>query len=516
MTKENAALYPTEFWTATSGDLKQRREPLSTPEVSETAGDAAKIVIDPADRHQPWVGAGAAITDAAASLIWGSMDAEQRSNLLHDLFDPRQGGFSTIRIPLGSCEPASQPYYTYDDVPYGLHDASLEKFSIGEGKPGAADATKDLKYIVPVVQEILSINPAVKIMASPWTAPAWMKNTGNLRSGGHLRFGEWTGDGYDPQKDTIDAVYAKYFVRYIEEYQKLGIPIYAVSVQNEPSNAAPWPAMMWTLKEQAQFAHQYLRPALNKEFPLTKIFINDDSFPALPHPVTEDVTPEEAASIDGLAVHTYAGPYDNLFNGNRAYSHWSLAMTERRCMLDETPEDASHIMYGIIGNWLPRNGCSMIDLWNIALDERGLPNMVGATGRRGVVTIDHTTGKVQRNLEYFMLRNFGQDVPAGSIVIGSSNYTPDGFSGGLGSLAFLAPDGSIAAHLYNPTGESIEAAVTVNGTGASWQKVSVPAWGTVTLHKAFGAVNESGIPEDDQFELNPAPTNFFTDVAPGK
>ncbi|BDR55193.1 hypothetical protein KIMH_13040 [Bombiscardovia apis] len=127
----------------------------------------SKIVIDPADRRQLWIGAGAAITDAAASLIWGSQNPEQRHALLEELFGPDQGGMSVIRIPLGSCEPASQPYYTYDDVPYGHHDNSLSLFSLGEGEPGAPDATKDLKYIVPVVQEILAINPAVKIIESP-------------------------------------------------------------------------------------------------------------------------------------------------------------------------------------------------------------------------------------------------------------------------------------------------------------------------------------------------------------
>lgn len=184
-------------------------------------------------------------------------------------------------------------------------------------------------------------------------------------------------------------------------------------------------------------------------------------------------------------------------------------MTERRCMIEETPEDASHIMFGLIGNWLVRHGLSSIFLWNMALDERGLPNMVGSTGRRGVVTIDHTTGKVQRNLEYYMLRNFGQDVEPGSTVIGSSSYTQDGYTGGVGSVAFLAPNGDITAHLYNPSGEPLEAAVTVNGQPLTWQHVTVPAWGTVTLHKSFGTVNESAPREDEAFKLNPYPANLL-------
>ncbi|BDR55192.1 hypothetical protein KIMH_13030 [Bombiscardovia apis] len=343
-----------------------------------------------------------------------------------------------------------------------------------------------------------------------------MKDTGSLCQGGHLRFGEWTGNGYDPLKDSFEGVYAHYFAKYIEEMGRYGIPIWAVTVQNEPSNAAPWPAMLWTLQEQADFAHRFLRPVLDQTFPQTRIFINDDSPHCLVRPVREDVTPEQAASIDGLTIHTYSIPYDKFFNATHAYPHWLFGMTERRCMIDETPEDAAHIMSGVIGNWMVRQGGSFIALWNMALDERGLPNMVGATGRRGVVTIDHTSGKVKRNLEYYMLRAFGQDVEPGSTIINPSNYTPDGWSGGLGSVGFLAPDGSVSAHIYNPTGKPIQVAVALAGAGASWQLVEVPAWGTVTMHKSREEVSRSQPRSDEEFELNPAPTDLVDDLAPGK
>ena len=212
--------YQHEFWTVTSGDLTQRRTPLTIPAVVDDPGEATKIIIDPTVKQQDWLGAGAAITDSAAKLLWKNQSAAQRHALLTELFDPSQGGFSSIRVPLGSCDFQSQDYYTYDDVPYGEHDNKLEHFSIGEGTPGAPDATKDLKHIVPVLQEILRINPAVKIIASPWSAPAWMKDTGHLTFGGRLRFGEFTGNGYTDE-NRFEAIYARYFVRYIEAYQKL-------------------------------------------------------------------------------------------------------------------------------------------------------------------------------------------------------------------------------------------------------------------------------------------------------
>lgn len=496
--------YKNEFWTVTSGDLKQRRDHLSTPETVDGAGDATKIVIDPSDVKHQFVGAGAAITDSAATMLWDVMSAEQRSKILHELFDPAQGGFSMVRVPLGSCDFQSMDFYSYDDIPAGQHDFSLSHFSIGEGEPGAPDATKDMKHIVPVLQEILKINPAVKVIASPWSAPAWMKTNGRLDHGGRLKFGEFCGMGLS-KSDTYDAVYARYFVKYIKAYQKLGIPIYAVTIQNEPTFASPWPAMIWTFKQMASFGYNYLRPSLDKSFPQTKILFFDDNFISLTHPIHEDVTPAEASAFDGMALHTYitGKPQMNYFY-TRDYK-WPVYLTERRCMARETIEDASHIMFGTIGNWLIRNGGCGITLWNLALDERGLPNASESTGRRGVITIDHQTGKVQRSLEYFMLRNFGQDVEAGSHVIGSSNYTYDGVHGGLGSVAFMAPDGSLAAHIYNPTDQPLEAAITVNGAGGKWQHVTVPAYGTVTLHKSNGQMNESTVPADDHFKLNPTP-----------
>ncbi len=507
--------FENEFWTVTTGDLEQKRSPLRTPvkvEIPEVGVD--KITVDPSVRYQKWVGVGAALTDSSAKLIW-DQTPEQRSALLHELFSPDEGAYSVVRVPIGSCDFTSQDYYSYDDVPYGEHDHDLRHFSIGEGKPGAKNATKDLKYIVPVLQEILTINPAVKVMASPWSGPAWMKNTGKMTMGGRLRFGEFTGNGY-AHKDHFEAVYANYFIQYLNAYAKYGIPIYALTIQNEPSNAAMWPAMIWKLDEIAEFGYQYLRPALDESYPEVKLFFWDGSLNVFDHPLTEDIRRKAAAAFDGFAFHTYDGPYTNIMEIKRDYPHWELAMTERRCLYRDTVEDASYIMFGLIGNWLVRQGLSTIILWNLALDERGLPNKAGSTGRRGVVTIDHQSGKVQRNLEYYMLRNLSQDIPVGATLIRSSSYSPDGYTGGLTSTAFQGGDGSIAVQLYNPTNKAKMAAVTIVGYDHGWQSVEVPAYGTVTCHKSNGELNESQPRPDEEFTLNPTKLNLSDDEAPGK
>ena len=127
-------------------------------------------------------------------------------------------------------------------------------------------------------------------------------------------------------------------------------------------------------------------------------------------------------------------------------------------------------------------------------------------GRRGVITVDSRTGGVKRNLEYFMLRNFGQDVPVGARRVASTSHTLDGRTGGLGSVAFVRDDGELSVILYNPTGEPIQAALTVNGWGANWRPVSVPALGTVSCHMSDSdRLNRSTVPEDDQFVVHMTP-----------
>ena len=495
-----------EQWSVTSGDLGSRRHVIAAPESTVDPRDAVKVVIDPSQQYQFWEGGGAAITDSSAALLMQSMSAEQRHAILTELFSPDQAGFSSVRISIGSCDFSSQPYYSYDELPEGVAaDSGLQYFSIGEGEPGTPGATKDLKNVVPVLQEILAINPALKVTASPWSAPAWMKTSGRLSGSGRLRLGEYVGNGYRYQ-DTIDYVYAQYFIKFIRAYESYGIPIHAVTMQNEPSNGCPWPITIWTPEELTKWGTDYLRPALDRSYPDVEIYFGDDSLRFFQRPVSEYMTPAQARSFAGVAFHTYSGLPHWVHNGTRQFPGWRVMMSERRCMLDETVEEASHVMFGEIGTWLVRNGMGMINLWNLALDEEGWPSYAKTSGRRGVITIDSGTGKVKRNLEYFMLRNFGQDVPVGSRRIASTNHTPDGRHGGLGSVAFANGLSDLSAILYNPTDTPIRAAVTINGAGAQYQIVEVPAYGTVSLHKAdHHDINVSTVPGDDDFAITYTP-----------
>lgn len=507
--------YKYEYWTATSGDLSQKRTQIETPLEQDEAGEGYQIIIDPTVRKQNWIGAGAALTDAAASLIW-KQSTSQRSKLLHELFAPDQGNFSLIRLPMGACdfesgEASKTKFYSYDDVPYDEPDLELKHFSIGEGTPGSEEATKDLRFIIPVLQEILKINPAVKILATPWSAPAWMKDTGKMTGGGHFR------DDIRIPHEKLFKCYAQYFIKFISAYQKYGIPISNIAIQNEPNFATPWPSMIWSMRELADFGANYLRPALDITFPSVGIYLWEGSLDQVTEKeLSDDVSEAEKNAFEGFAFHTYVGPFENGVQAKRFNPEWNVSMTERRCMMKQTVPEASHIMMGLVGNDLVRQGISSIYLWNLALDERGLPNIAGSTGRRGVVTIDHETGKVMRNLEYYMLRNFTQDIESGSWLIGSSSYMKCNYSdilenkyyGGPSSIAFLDNNNSIAAQVYNPTEKPLKATIKINRFNSKWQNVVVPPYGTVTMHKANVPINESKPIKDEKFELHPLKANL--------
>lgn len=498
--------FSSQYWTRTTADLSARREPITPPSFSQDLGEATPLILDPSRRYQFWEGGGAAITDSSASLLMHSMTAEQRHNLLTELFSPNQAGFSAVRIALGSCDFIDQNFYSYDDLPDGkTTDPYLEYFSIGEGEPGAPNATKDLKNVIPVLQEILSINPAVKVLASPWSAPAWMKEDHSIPGGSPLLFGRHVGSGFGPES-TVEYVYAQYFVKFVQAYAHYGIPIYAVTIQNEPSFWSQWPGGVWTPEQIATFAADYLRPALNDACPQVEIYFADDSLGFFDRPISSYMTTKQAMAFNGVGLHTYSGLRDTraLSNATNQFPNWKLALTERRCMLDETPDEASHIMFGEIATCLSHKGLGLITLWNLALDEKGLPSFAKTLGRRGVVTIDSKTGKVRRNLEYFMLRNFGQDITVGSQRIWSTSNTPDGRHSGLSSVAYLSPDGSdLAGFIYNPTGKDADAALGIAGHGSCWQITTVPAWGVVTFHfsQSEDSINRSEAPADDAFPV---------------
>ena len=235
------------------------------------------IDVDDAKKFQTMDGFGFALTGGSAQLI-SKMDAGARAALLKELFtaDGDGIGVNYLRVSVGASD-MNDHVYSYDDLPKGETDVKMEKFSL----------TPDKADVIPVLKEILAIQPKIKILASPWSAPLWMKTSGVAR-GGVLK------------PEYFDA-YALYWVKYIEGMKAEGITIDALTVQNEPLNEKNTPSMLMLESEQADFIANHLGPAFKKAGIKTKIVLYDHN---LDHPAVSAVDPE---GQEGEQVHRWDG-----------------------------------------------------------------------------------------------------------------------------------------------------------------------------------------------------------------
>ena len=378
------------------------------------------IVIDTTVLYQEIDGFGNCLTGGSAILLNRMMPAA-RTGLLQELFSPEGNGIgiSYLRVSIGASD-LSDRVFTYCDLPAGETDPLMEKFSIG---PEQQD-------LIPVLKEILAINPTLKIMGSPWTAPLWMK-TNKASVGGSLKR-EW-----------FDA-YALYFVKYIKAMEAEGISIDAVTVQNEPLYGGNNPSMVMTAADQALFISQSLGPAFEAAGIKTKIIIYDHNAdrPDYPLEILNDAGVRNY--IDGSAFHLYGGSINNLSAVHDAYPAKNLYFTEQWV---GGPGDLAgdlkwHVENLIIG--ATRNWCRNVLEWNLASDPAYDPHTEGGCDRcLGTVTIDGNT--VKRNPAWYILAHAAKFVRPGSVRISSTAQ------GNFPNVAFLTPEGRKVLIVINAT-----------------------------------------------------------------
>lgn len=379
------------------------------------------IEVDGNRKFQTMDGFGLALTGGSAQLLM-RMDAPQRTALLQEMFGRGAGdiGISYLRISLGSSDMNDHPF-TYDDLAPGETDPGLKKFSLGP------DATS----VVPVLKEILAINPSMPILATPWSAPAWMKTNDSLK-GGSL-------------KPEYYAVYARYFVQYIRTMKSSGIDIAAITPQNEPLNPDNTPSMVMQANEEDQFIKEALGPAFRSAGLRTKIIIYDHNCDRPDYPLTILADPEARQYVDGSAFHLYAGEMTALTKVHDAYPDKNIYFTEQ--MVVDTPGDphleiASPVADLVIG--APRNWSRNVLLWNLAASPTFGPhtNDGGCPVCEGAITLDGN--QVTRNAAWYTIAHASKFVPPGSVRIASS------VPGGLPNVAFLSPKGQRVLIVANP------------------------------------------------------------------
>ena len=432
---------------------------------------AITVTVDDARTFQTMDGFGASLTDSSAWLIAKTLSPPQRHDLLESLFSATAGaGLSYLRQPMGASDFATSEY-TYDDVPDGQTDFNLKRFSIA----------RDEEYIIPLLKQILAINPSLKIMASPWSAPAWMKESGRL-NGGRLK-----------NEDAIYHSYAEYFVRFIRAYAADGISIDAVTLQNEPWNETDhYPSMRMQPEDEARIV-RVLGPMLEAAGIKTKIVIWDHNWdhPEYPLSVLKDAAARPY--IDGVAFHGYAGrvsaqsvvhdafPDKNIYFTECSGGDWSTDFASNLIW------DMQHLLVGA-----PRNWARTVIKWNLALDDQHGPRLPGAASNcRGVVTIQRKTGAIMRNEEYYALGQVSKFVQPGARRIFSDNPS---------SVAFVNPVRSLALILFNAGHEAQSYSIQWRGKAFSY---TLPARSVVTFiwPPKTGALVHSWMTTGDQSRL---------------
>ncbi|MGC1782433.1 MAG: glycoside hydrolase family 30 beta sandwich domain-containing protein [Acidobacteriaceae bacterium] len=387
---------------------------------SRAENNSPTIAVNDKEKFQSVDGFGFAMTDGSAQLLM-QMGQPERSVLLRRLFSTQGAdiGASYLRLTIGASD-MNANVFSYDDMPAGETDPDLKKFSL------APDGVN----LIPVLKEVLAINPRIKFLASPWSAPPWMK-TNDSAKGGHL-------------KPEYYKAYANYLVKYIEGMKAAGITIDTITVQNEPLNPKNTPSMVMFANEEGQFIKNDLGPAFQKAGIQTKILLYDHN-PDVPSYVLSILKdPGAAKYVDGSAWHLYGGDISALSEVHDAFPDKKIYFTEQT--ITEPPgsssidiaEPVSGVVIGATRNW-SRN----VLLWNLAADPNDGPhtNDGGCTMCQGAITLDGN--KVTFNISYYVVAHFSKFVRPGSVRIASNHLDQ------LDNVTFLTPTGKIVLVVAN-------------------------------------------------------------------
>lgn len=415
-----AAQSPLQSWITTA-DGQSLIAPRPAMHWSRgTATDA--IVVNDHKRFQTIDGFGHALTGGSAQLLM-KMSPGARASLLKELFGtgPNDVHTTYLRVSVGSSD-MNDHAWTYDDMPAGETDPSLAHFQLGE----------DERDVIPVLREILAIQPHIHILASPWSAPAWMKDNDSLK-GGAL-------------KHELYETYARYWVRYLTAMKAHGIHITALTPQNEPENPNNLPSMVMTADEEADFIGQYLGPALKAAGIDTRIIAFDHNCDHPNYGETVLANAKAARFTDGVGFHLYLGEISALTQVHDAFPDKNIYFTEQMVIPGEDPTDHSiavpvaRILIGATQNW-SRN----VLLWNLAADPHNGPHTSngGCPVCTGALTLDGD--HVTRLTAFYTIAQVSKFVPPGSVRIAS-----DAPPNALPHVAFRTPQGRHVLVVSNP------------------------------------------------------------------
>ena len=406
------------------------------PSLELTAGTPAAgvpvITVNDAVTEQTVQGFGGAMTDSSAWLIERKLPAAARTALMTDLFGATGARLDFLRVPIGASDyTVNGTPYTYDDLPAGHTDPTLAHFSIAH----------DRAYILPALRQALALNAATELLATPWTPPAWMKRNDSLGNANNR--GTLLGADYGP--------WAQYIVKFLQAYAAAGIPVAAVTPQNEPGNATGYPGLNMSVNSLATWTDSDLVPALRAAHLSTKIYGLDLGWGSAV--LADQLISGEKSELSGAAWHCYYGGPDVMGTLHAELPQLQEIVDE--CSPGITPIPTTEVVISSLRNW-----ASTVALWNLALNTTGgpveQPNH-GCPGCYGLATINEATGTFHLTSAYWELEQASTVIEPGAQVVQSNTFdTYDYLKAGtnfispsVDDVAVVNPDGTRAMLAYN-------------------------------------------------------------------
>lgn len=419
------------FWLTTGDQSQLFAEQTAVHIDSSPCSAPLTVTVDSSQQYQTIEGFGASLTDSSATLLMNTMSASQRAALLTQLFDRTKGiGISVLRQPVGSSDLAPS-FYSYDDLPGGQTDPTLAKFSIA----------RDNDYIIPALKAAFNVNGAIDVIATPWSAPAWMKDSGNFTGQGTLIDPSM----YDP--------FANYLVKFIQQYQAAGIPIWALTPANEPLiDHGGYPTMNLQWYQESNLVRYHLSPALKAANLQTHLLIYDhnwDQAAAYPKMMLDD-NADLRDDTYGVAFHCYGGDPSQMDLVHDAYPDKPIYLTEcsggtwTGSFSDSLISQFQTLYIGSIRHW-----AKMIVKWNLVLDDQHGPiGPGGCNDCDGLATI-HSDGTSSFNVDYYAMAHVSSFVQRGAVRIDSNTFD----AGSIEDVAFANPDGGKVVVAINSGGD---------------------------------------------------------------
>ena len=425
---------------------------VDSPQPVETE---VSVFVDPSKTFQTMLGIGGALTDAVAETFY-KLPKDKQQELLTAYYDKEKGiGYTLARTSIQSSDFSSASYGYVKD-----NDVELKTF----------DVSHDKQYRIPFIKAAMAAaGGKLTLFATPWSPPGWMKTNNDVLHGGKL-------------KPEFDQAWANFYVKFIKTYEKLGIPIWGLSVQNEPMATQSWESCLYTAQDEADFIKNFLGPTLVKSgLADKKLFIWDHNRDLMYQRASILEDPEVSKYVWGIGFHwyeTWTGAGMNFENERRvaeAFPSKHLLFTEG-CF--------EKFDFARLGDWAlgERYGTSMINDfnagtvgwtdWNILLDEKGGPNHVG-NFCFAPIHADTRNGTLIYTNSYYYLGHFSKFIhPGAKRIISAASRDK------LLTTAYINPDGKLAVVVMNKTDDNIDYSLWIKGKAA---KTTSPAHSIATL-----------------------------------